>query len=556
MKNFIRKSVYIGVVLFVVSFVISCEEDFTDIESGVISNTKFSTGEVVLDLEISSINIESIIADNIGLPVLQNNSRPQVDYWLGVYKKENAKNLEAGFVSQISLPSILKTSEDVIDGDTIYNLDQVVLKIPYTAVSLGANSEGITTYRLDSILGNTAVATAIEVYQNPTFLSVLNPANPAKINSYPSNFDYQETELLSAADFSFTPSATDTIFEFDRIDRSVDVNNTSTVKDTLKVMGAANVPVPFLAIPLDLNKMKTTFWDKFNEAEFSSSDAFQDYFRGVILKAKGSDGALVPFNLSSNSEASIDFLYSKTILKDAVVDTIIKEDYSFSLTGIQNNMYKTDNIIPQPTNSFVVQGTAGLSAEIKILGVNLANLDSEDPFLVYANKDVDNNNYLDLEELASIKDVGNNEFGFLINDADLTFVVNSALSSNADVLPQRLYVYQNKDNGNGGVTPTHVSDSYEEGASFNGNLFTNDADVPEDYTFKITDYISDIMDRSSDDFSPLVLKVFNVTDNPVITGFLNQNVLQYNWNPRSVVLFNENGDKKARLKISYTKKLN
>jgi hypothetical protein len=300
--------------------------------------------------------------------------------------------------------------------------------------------------------------------------------------------------------------------------------------------------------------MKTLFWDRFNNPEFSSSDEFQKYFKGVVLKAKGNKGALVPLNLST-TQASIDFLYSKTVLKDMVVDNIIKEDYSFSLSGIQNSIYTKQNIVTNPANSFIVQGTAGISAEITVLGVNLLKLESDDPFLVYADKDLDNNNYLDLEELASIGDADNNEFGLLINDADLTFMVNSAFSANSDVLPQRLYVYQNKDNGNGGVTPTHLTDSYLESTSYNGTLLIKD-DVPESYTFKITDYISDLLDGSSDDFSPLVLKVFNITDNAIITGALNENVLEYNWNPRSVVLFDENetqnGDKRAKLKISYS----
>lgn len=541
--------------MLVSSVTISCEEDFTDIKSGVVSNTKFSTGEVVLDLEISTINIDNIAADNIGLPRLQDNSIPQVDYWLGIYKNANAKNLEAGFVSQLGLPSSLKNSEDVVDRDTIYNLDKVVLKIPYTAVSLGKNTNGITTYRLDSILGNTSALTAIDVYRNPTFLNVLNPSDPSKQNSYLSNFDYQETKMLSEAGFSFKPRATDTIFRFDRIDRSVDVNSTTTVKDTLKVLNTSQVATPFLAIPLNLEEMKTSFWNKFNDTEFSSSEEFQKYFRGIIVKAKGVDGALIPFNLS-NSQVSVDFLYSKTVLKDMAVDTVIKAAYSFPLGGIKNTIYKTESAASTPANSFVVQGTTGLSAEIKVLGVNLLSLEADDPFLLtYGDKDLDNNNYIDLEELAAIRNTSNNEFGFLINDADLTFGVNNTLSTNSAVLPQRLYVYQNKDNGNGVLIPTHLTDSYEEAVSFNGNLVSND-NVPQSYSFKITDYISDLMDGSSKDFSPLALKVYNTTDNAILTGALNRNVFQYNWNPRAVVLFDEDGTKKARLKLSYTKKKN
>ncbi|WP_299058921.1 DUF4270 family protein [uncultured Polaribacter sp.] len=557
MKNFFGKSAFVAALIFVFLVVISCEKDFTDINSGVISNTKFTTGQAVLDFEIKPVDIESIAADNIGLPI--NSISLAVEYWLGVYNKTNAKKITAGFVSQLGLPSSLRNSAEPSVTDTIYNLDKVVLKIPYTAVSLGVNTEGVTTYKLDSILGDTSVPTKLKVYRNPTFLNRLNPSDPSKLNSFTSNFDYKETELLTETNgFSFTPKATDRTFRFQRLDRTKDVNNTTDmVTDSIQSIAIDTVSVPFIAIPLNLTTMKEIFWDKFNDLEFSSLDEFQKHFKGIIVEAEGDNGALVPLNLTPNTNLTIDFLYSKTVVKEAQDNEVIKDVYSFPLGGIQNSIYKTEPINSSiPDNSFVIQGTAGISAEIKILGVNLSNLEEANLLLNYADKDVDNNNYLDLKELASIRDVDNNEFGFLINDADLTFGVNDALSTNSDIVPQRLYVYQNKENENGGITPTHLTDSYEEASFFNGNLMSSESNVPQSYTFKITDYISDLMDGSSEDFSSLTLKVYNPTDNPLITGSLNENVFQYNWNPRSVVLFNQNGSEKTQLKISFSKKKN
>ena len=102
--------------------------------------------------------------------------------------------------------------------------------------------------------------------------------------------------------------------------------------------------------------------------------------------------------------------------------------------------------------------------------------------------------------------------------------------------------------------PTHIEDSYDEPAFFGGNLFLSEEEKPESYNFKITEYISSLLDGSIDDFSTLELKVFNtLTDTPE-----DLNVKTYNWNPRSVVLLNgdkaANGIKKAQLKISYSKK--
>ena len=557
MKNIFKKGTYVGVLFLSLAGIISCEKDFTDIGSGVISNNEFSTGEVVLEVEITQNNITSVRADNISLSILET-------YWLGVYNKPYAKKIEAGFVSQLSLPSNLVTSEAaVVDTTTVYNLDKVILKIPYTSVFVSKDADGKPIFRLDSILGNPAIPTALEVYRNGTFINVLDPVDPSKENSFSSDFVYQEEELLSNAGFTFKPNAAlDTVFYFDRIDRSASVNSTTSIQDTLKISNATSLPGPFLAVPLDLDEMKRLFWDKFEDPDFSSSEEFQTYFKGIIVKVNGADGALVPIDLAGTPTPSIDFFYAKTILKGSDVIENTTSTYSFPLANARSSTYAMSSATASvPNENFIVQGTAGTSATVRILGVNLEELENNnplDPILEYKDKDANNDGYLDLEELAALKDESNQE-GLLVNDALLTFNVNKAASPDAGLLPQKLLIYKNIQN-NAAVTPTHIEDSYTEFASFGGDLLLDEEGAPERYNFKITDYISNLLDGTGDDFPTLELKVFNnITDLPVNgSGVLDLNVKTYNWNPRSVLLLNgdnaTNGVEKAQLKISYTEK--
>ena len=557
MKNIFKKGTYVGVLFLSLAGIISCEKDFTDIGSGVISNNEFSTGEVVLEVEITQNNITSVRADNISLSILET-------YWLGVYNKPYAKKIEAGFVSQLSLPSNLVTSEAaVVDTTTVYNLDKVILKIPYTSVFVSKDADGKSIFRLDSILGNPAIPTALEVYRNGTFINVLDPVDPSKENSFSSDFVYQEEELLSNAGFTFKPNAAlDTVFYFDRIDRSASVNSTISIQDTLKISNATSLPGPFLAVPLDLDEMKRLFWDKFEDPDFSSSEEFQTYFKGIIVKVNGADGALVPIDLAGTPTPSIDFFYAKTILKGSDVIENTTSTYSFPLSNARSSTYSmSSGTMSVPNENFIVQGTAGTSATVRILGVNLEELENNnplDPILEYKDKDANSDGFLDLEELASLKDESNQE-GLLVNDALLTFNVNKAASPDADLLPQKLLIYKNIQN-NAAVTPTHIEDSYTEFASFGGDLLLDEEGAPERYNFKITDYISNLLDGTGDDFPTLELKVFNnITDLPVNgSGVLDLNVKTYNWNPRSVLLLNgdnaTNGVEKAQLKISYTEK--
>ena len=513
--------------------IVSCEKDFSDVGNSVVNNTKFETGEVLLDVEIETIDIsdsnpisiyKSVRADNISIGTLG-------DYWLGVYSDDNYKTIEASFVSQLSLatsPKIKDLKPAAEDGeiDSFFVLDKVLLKIPYKSTNIGEESNGEPKFRLDSVLGNKDIATSLKVYRNGTFLNRLDPNNPAKSNSFQSNHKYDELELLNEdLGFAFKPNAADTMLILTR-----NISNGNTYQDTIRLANKA----PFLTIPLDMAEMKRIFWDELDSDEFKTADAFNTYFKGLIIKAEGSDGAMVPLSLTgTSSSASLDFHYTITTFEkqEGMTDLVLKDTLpktiSYALSGVRNSVYKmSPATVTPPVNNFTVQGTAGTMARIKII------------------------DDLKLQELRT-----NN---WLINDAQLSFYINNTINTDKNIIPQRLFVYQDKDNGSGGVSPTQLSDAYKEAQTFDGNLTLSDDGTPEKYSFRLTDYLSDLLDGTTSDISPLVLKVHNnPTDNPVISGILNTNVSTYNWNPRGVTLLdgNEtaNGTKRAVLKISYSK---
>ena len=57
MKRKIEKSAFVVALIFVFTAVISCEKDFTDIGSSVISNTKFSTGSLLVDVALENSRV-------------------------------------------------------------------------------------------------------------------------------------------------------------------------------------------------------------------------------------------------------------------------------------------------------------------------------------------------------------------------------------------------------------------------------------------------------------------------------------------------------------------
>ncbi len=510
-----KKTVYFSTLLVLLFFVFSCEKDFREISSNVVANNNFDTEKVVLDLEIEPYRID-VRADDIALGTLG-------EYWLGVYNKPGFIKLEGSIITQFSLPASAATL--ITDKvDTLHTIDAVYLKLPYSSsVSIRETTDPLPKFRIDSILGNTSVPSNIKVYKNETFLNSLNPTDPTELNEYLSNASYITGELLSQdpAGFEFIPNPNDTILPLKRRDSQGNEYN-----DTIRILSSNTnvISTPFIAIPLNKDRMKELLWDKILDNTISSQDVLNNEFRGLIIESTGDDGAAVPLSLSN---ASLDIYYTRTILESGVVKERDSLTLPFNFTGrITNSRYLKGTPVGAGGSATNVnlQGTSGSAARIKILNPEqLENLRSEN---------------------------------ILINDASLVFNVDA--STDTTKLPRRLTVYR-EGLKNGEIVSGHVKDSYSESAFFGGNLELA-ISKPDKYTLRITDYISDIVSGDTDN-SDLVLKVYNpTTDDPFVPGSnppaIDTIVKKYNWNPRGISILNnasQNGDKRAKLILTYSK---
>lgn len=398
------------------------------------------------------------------------------------------------------------------------------------ATFIGKEADGKPKFRIDSLIGNPEESFQVKIFQNGTFLNTLNPSDPTMTNIFESNSTYEKVglEFNTETNFNFDGAEKDTIYYFER-----HLSDGSSYEDEIKIPIGNLTATPFKVIRLDKDRIKAIFMDKYESPEFSSQDAFNDYFRGIIIEALGDSGSMVPLNLTDSDYApSIDIIYTHSIIKNGEIIDQIEENDSFKLNGVKNSIYKMTAPANSIANSIIIQGTAGTQAEIKLFGEDNNGNDIPDK----------------IEELQ--------QENLLINDASLTFYINQDISMvDTTKVPKKIFLYKTETNDNGVIIPSHILDIFTETDTYGGELELNSDGKPDKYTFRITDYISEILKGGIDD-SPLILKVLNAfTDlpNPV-----DIEIETYNWDPRSAPILDHtilNGDRRARLKISYSKKL-
>ena len=97
MKNYLKRSLYLGVFICLSAAILSCEEDFTNIDSNVLTNTKFDTSSINLDVTSENVPLERVQSDNISTRLGQ--------YLLGVYSSPTLdyEKIEASIVSQLAI---------------------------------------------------------------------------------------------------------------------------------------------------------------------------------------------------------------------------------------------------------------------------------------------------------------------------------------------------------------------------------------------------------------------------------------------------------------------
>ena len=612
--NFYKKLVFSAIAgLSLMTTFVSCEDELDTIAGDVISGEPFSAKKAVYDVFAYNKKIKSVQTN--GLPLYQLGT-----YVDPVYGKTTAYiNTQVRLASGVGNPTFGIYTQDTEDGsatdDSVTTIPEnetvkeVTLFIPYLKKSgtfsdadsdgvedafdadstdpnsdsdgdgltdaqeqslgtnpLSSDTDGDGTadadeesvvanayakqYEIDSIYGNKAVPFNFKVERSTYFLRDVDPTQ---------NFEQRQ---IYFSDFAFSPTfVSDVLF-----DGEVTINETETITfkeddpDTEDTDESKEVDLrlaPGIIVNLDKDFFQENFIDKEGDTELLSQTNFQEFLRGIYLSASGTTSEDIMLLLDLlNAKIYVNYEYDKVDTNDTATDTsddtIVKTDATYVLdlssssgnavNTLINEDYPADIAGKMDTGEnadrIYIRGGAGSFAEIKLF---------------------DENNGRD-----AITEIKNNNW--IINEANIVFYIDRTTLDAAGngVEPPRLYLYNAEDNA--AIYSYPVSTELPNGplsltalTGFDGIIEESSDGKGFTYTFRITEYLNNLVVRDADNIT-LGLTVtsdvrFGVSAEAMLEDGEGKVPLMSVINPFGTVLYGSNTsdeDKKLKLEVFYT----
>ena len=494
-----------GLIALVLVFAfIACEEEVGEVGAGIVGEVNFGT-DMVDDL--------GVVAYSMNYPDgVQTNGTPVGV--VGVYNDPVYGRTTASYLSQVQLS---RTNPDFGDNTV---LDSVVLTLPFFARQVEVDDEGNNTFELDSVFRNTG-GIRLSGFRSNFFLNDLDPDSNFEdpeiyfSNDVP-NFQGVEGDLLFQLD-DFTPSPdeiilTETTFDEDG-DPVVDANG-EVVKEFSERIS------PALRIPLNLEYWTQNIIDREGEDVLLNINTFNDYFRGLYLKAEaiGNDGNLFLFDFG---QANITLYYTFDGNDDSGEPGDPTNDgfgdISIEFGGVSVIDYQNEF---DPAIQDAIENSDSANGEDNLY---LKGGDGSIAIIELFGPDFDGDEVADQLEVLRTCD------NIIINEANLTFFVDQDdLGAGGGVLePERVFIV---DFDNNSLLIDSVIDT---SAGINGpvNLRTNhlgrlvreeegnESSLGQSYRIRITQHVNNIIKNDSTNVRLALAVSQNVNvDNTAIIG--------------------------------------
>lgn len=518
---------------------VACEKDFSTIESEIEGIKNFTTegkafSSIIYDKKLEPVQTNALSSNLLGI------------YFDKIYGKTTAS-----VVAQ-AIPSNFEFNF----GDDP-RVESVYLTIPYYSQVDGTDSNGETTYVLDSVYGSNQ-GIKLSIYQNNYFLRDFDPGTalvePQKFYSNANqtiNFDNYLGESLAVIP-SYIPSA-NAIPIMELNEETQDIEEVRRIAPSLyKQLSNTN-----------------EFWDNlffFNSpnpesrTELSNANNFKNYFRGLYFKVDdiGGEGNMAMMDFSKGTIV-INFSSKTGTENDAngnPVDVRDKRKMTLNLSGHRVNTFENDidvttTINNVTSNTDLVDGDNTVylkGGEGSFAVVDLFKGDMQD--------DTGNT-------ISAVDYIKSKKGKWLINEANLTVYVDQNTVNNSGQEPERVVLYDLKNNTpiiDYFLDPTSNTTSPSNSRTLYSNkLKRDDNSKGLYYKFRLTEHVNNIIlrDSSNVQLGIYVTSNININADASLLNVLDEKVPNGAvLSPRGTVLHGSNpsvpNTKKMKFEIFYT----
>lgn len=392
------------IILIATSF-IACDKDFSTLESDVLGeeNSNFSTKVDSLPIAAYNKKLERLRINGLASNLL------------GFFYDPAYGTTTASIVAQVTASSY---SPDF--GETPV-IDSVAINIPYYSTVIGVDENGNSTYRLDSVFGNTSAKIKLSIYQNDYFLRDYDPNGGASsAQNYYSNASSGANSVVTQGNtINFDNHVVDTIYQTDNFLPSAKPNFVGTAADTTR-----SAPAFHAKLISDEAKLfwTNTIIEKEDSPELSNASNFKNYFRGLYLKAEAidNDGQMVLLNLA-NAKITIHYTYG-------AADSRLQSTYTLNFSG--NILNTFINNFDQPLEdgnategdaTLYLKGTEGSMAVVDLFSGMVECEDEDGTITMRTAFDCFKRTYRKLDENGNYAEKVNGNYPLkkLVNDAFL-----------------------------------------------------------------------------------------------------------------------------------------
>jgi hypothetical protein len=534
---------FLSIVCFTL-LMVSCDKDYNTIGANLVGDNHYTFGD-------PDTNV-AVVAYNEDLGVVQTNNLAV--NLLGIYHNPTFGTQSAHFVTQLLLPPTVPTFTTITQGPEI---EDVTLYIPYFSTT-GTTTDGITSYTLDSINGNSKLK--LSIFENGYLLREFDPtSNFTSAQKYYSNQinDFELNKKGADSDGS-------SILNGERLNNGVDVEdndefifNASQIRDTIvddegEETITRSAPGMYLKLNKDFFQKKIIGGSSLGKLD--NNNVFNEYFRGLYFKVEqsavepnGSSLAMINFK-----GGNITIKYKEDLavvgqdLPDRVDKTMIlslsgntvslvtqdrKPDYASALASASSTL---------GDERLYLNGGAGSMAIIDLFGRDASGESAQ------------------LEEYRAKN--------WLINEANLTFYIDKDKMANTTE-PNRIYLYDL--NNNRPILDYYTDQTTNSSKPKFGKRVYSGIIVQEDskgtlYKIRLTTHITQLLKNADSTNVRLGLvvteSIANVDNysvkNQTASG-LNKAPIASILNPLGTVLYGSKSsvslDKRLKLEIYYTK---